>query len=110
MKEIDLGHKYGDGPCLANCCTQPDRPAEPTYPGVYLTLPEGSDLPDSGEITFKFRVCRETEEKRGSKECKYDLELMSIIAVKADPDSKEDEYENASERIEKAFRGKKRDA
>lgn len=107
MKEIDLAHK--DGCCGPVACCPPDaKPSEPSYPGAYLTLPEGSELPDSGEITFRFRVRRETEEKTGDKKCTYDLDLMAIVGAKADKSEDDGEDDNAAERIEKAFKGKKK--
>ena len=106
MKEIDLSYK--DTCCAQTPCCAPEMKGEPSYPGVYLTFPEGTDLPDSGEITFKFRIRRETEEKQGEKCCKYDLDLMSVTNVKADKTEVDDEEnDSAAIRLDKAFKGKK---
>lgn len=107
MKEIDLAYKNGPECCAPTPCCGNSK-CEPSYPGVYLTFPEDSELPDSGEITFKFRIRRETEEKQGEKCCKYDLDLMSVVGVKGDKVEVDDEEsDSAAIRIEKAFKGKK---
>lgn len=108
MKEVDLAYK--DSCCMPEPCCLPS-PREPSYPGTYITVPEDSEMeiPDSGEITFKFRVRRETEEKTGEKCCKYDLDLMAITGVKGDPEEPdESESDSAAIRISAAFKGKKK--
>lgn len=87
----------------------PMHVSEPSYPSTYIRVPEGSglELPDSGEITFRFRVRRETDDKREGA-CTYDIDLLSVLGVKGDK-SDDGESDDAGERITKAFRGKTKD-
>lgn len=91
------------------CATQNSAPSEKYYPSTYITIPEGAklEIPDSGEITFRFKVCRETDDKKDGT-CRYEMDLTQIVGVKADPGSEEDD-DDAGERIAKAFAGKKKD-
>jgi hypothetical protein len=80
---IDLGRKNEMG---GMCCPSPmmDKDGQ-SYPYVHLTLGEDADeLPECGEITFKFVRTRKTEEtpQNGKERCEYSLDLTEIIAVK----------------------------
>lgn len=105
MNPIDLGSKGGPEIC---CPNPPTTNPSVYYPSTYITLPESADaeLPESGEITFRFRVTRETEDRK-DKTCRYEIDLEQILGVKPDPE-KSDEDDSASERINKAFAGKKK--
>lgn len=105
MNPIDLGTKGG-----SEVCCGPPTPSGTSvyYPSTYITLPESAnaEIPESGEITFRFRVTRETEDRKDMT-CRYEIDLEQITNVKPDPE-KSDEDDNASERITKAFAGKKK--
>lgn len=106
MNPVDLGTPLSKPePCCAPSYSLDGK----CYPSTYITIPEGAklEIPDSGEITFRFRVCRETDDKKDGT-CRYEMDLTQIVGVKADPGSEEDD-DSAGERISKAFAGKKKD-
>lgn len=73
MKEINLGTKY-DGP---TCCPSAEAEERLSYPGTYITLPAGTVLPQSGTITFRYRLTGARTTDKMSKVC-LDLELTDI--------------------------------
>lgn len=79
----------------------PDGPAVPT---VHLEFPEheAPELPDEGEITFRFRIARETEDKK-ARTCEYVLGLHEILDVKETiaPDEKKETREDQIDRLRK---------
>lgn len=82
---INLGrNNILDAPCDV-------KSSEPTtyYPSLYLSeLPEGTELPESGEITLKFKLCRESEDYKNNK-CSADIEVLAIVSVKGDEEESE---------------------
>lgn len=87
---ISLGRSYGDsGMC---CLSSPNMDKDAmSYPYVHLTLSEDADeLPENGEIAFRFVRTRKTEEtpRNGKERYEYSLDLTEIIAVK-DTEAKE---------------------
>lgn len=82
MKEINLGTKY-DGP---QCCPPSPSEAQTSYPGTYLTLPEGTSIPPKGTITFRYRItgARTTD---SMKKVAVDLELTDITDCSDGKDS-----------------------
>ena len=103
MKPVSLSDPYR-GP---ECCPVPVQ-GSPVYPTVYLSVKEGElDFPDSGVVTFRFRLSRESEDKKQGK-CSYDLDLMEVLNIKADSKEKpEYEVESAGDALDKAMKGKK---
>lgn len=73
MKEINLGTKY-DG---LTCCPAPASEEQMSYPGTFITLPAGTTLPQSGTITFRYRLTGARTAEKMSKVC-LDLELTDI--------------------------------
>ncbi len=73
MKEINLGTKY-DGP---QCCPSTTSGEQTSYPGTFITLPAGTTLPQSGTITFRYRLTGARTAEKMSKVC-LDLELTDI--------------------------------
>lgn len=78
------------------------------YPSVYLSVKQGElEFPDSGVVTFRYRLSREVEDKKLDK-CSYDLELMEVLNIKSDSKEKpEYAVESAGEALDKALKGKK---
>lgn len=74
MKEINLGTKY-DGP---TCCPATTSGEQMSYPGTYITLPAGTTLPQSGTITFRYRLTGARTTDKMSK-VSLDLELTDIV-------------------------------
>lgn len=105
MKPVSLGSSYGSLPCCGPVETSKDAVS---YPFTSVEVPEGAlEFPDSGTVTFRFRLSRETEDKKEGK-CRYELELLEVVALKADPEGKEKfEPESSDDAVEKAFKGKR---
>jgi hypothetical protein len=70
----------------------PMKMSEPEeyFPCLHLELPEGTEFPEEGVLTVKFRVSREVEDKRADSHC-VDLDIVEIQDVKATKVEK-DEY------------------
>lgn len=85
---IDLAMGYGseNSPPLMVKMPEP----EPYYPGTRLEFKGDYELPDEGEITFRYRVTRSTEEKKTDKCCE-EIDFLEIVAVKELKDSSKDE-------------------
>lgn len=74
MKEINLGTKYG-GP---QCCPPTTSGEQVSYPGTYITVPAGTEIPPSGTITFRYKLTgARTAEKMS--QVSLDLELTDIV-------------------------------
>ncbi len=67
----------------------PSAPEE-YFPCLHLELPEGTEFPEEGVLTVKFRVSREVEDKKADSHC-VDLDIIEIQDVKATKVEK-DEY------------------
>ena len=70
------------------------------HPTVVLEWDKEYDLPDSGEITFKFRKAQETthaKPKNGQPKQRVELDLLSIEDVEAGEECDECEDEHAEE-------------
>ena len=74
MKEISLGTKY-DGP---QCCPQTTSGEQVSYPGTYITVPAGTEIPQSGIITFRYKLTGARTAEKMSK-VSLDLELTDIV-------------------------------
>jgi hypothetical protein len=99
IENIDLGRKgYGAIPAPATIDSD-----EPHYPTLYIDYEGGelTSLPDSGEMTVKFRVNSRTESERdGKKSCSLSLDIKRILSVKASETprkSREDELDEMAD-------------
>lgn len=96
---IDLGKKMADDVCIPMPATPEKR--EKYYPCLYLDWEEKYNLPESGEMTVRFRKKSETNRTgdRGTSQS-VELEIREILDVEADKVSKKDR-ENGSEALDK---------
>lgn len=85
---IDLGMSYGSETSPPMMAKMPEP--EHYYPGTRLEWKGDYELPDEGEITFRYRVTRSVEEKKTEKYCE-ELDFLEILAVKPLKDSSKDE-------------------
>ncbi len=88
IKTLKLGKMSPSYPS-ASLAPQMPEPEE-YFPSLRLELPEGSELPDEGTMTIRYKINRETEDKKAGY-CCVDLDVTEITAVK-DETPKEDEY------------------
>lgn len=88
---VDLGIDYDS----CGCCvpvSPGQKKGEKVYPTLHIdSLPEDAlELPDEGTMTVKFRVSRETEDKKAGK-CSYAIDILSVESVDgAAPEKKPD--------------------
>lgn len=76
---------------------------ETRYPVAYISEYSGPELADEGTITFRYRIRRKTEEKRGDTElCSYDLELKEVL--KADFEDETNVEESAVEAMHRRIK------
>jgi len=52
------------------------------FPQIYLSDVEDLDLPDEGSMTIKFKLRRESEDKKTGR-CTYDVDVISIEDITA---------------------------
>ena len=102
---IKLGReiKHFDMPVPTSMLERDEAPLKMSYPSVYLEWDKDHELPESGEITFKYRVVRETTERKPSGEDKrqsLELEVLEICGVDAKEDSRDD-AEDALDKLAK---------
>jgi len=66
--------------------SKPD--GEDKYPSLHYTGPDELDLPETGEMTVRFRVKREVSEvnSQGVHHYNCDIEVSEILKVKGDDD------------------------
>lgn len=97
---IDLGKSMPGIPSGVLAVTGSDDPVkdEMFYPSVQLEWEDDYDLPESGEITFRFEKTSETNNKDGQT---VSLDLTKILS--ASPDKEKDE-ESTGERLDKEFK------
>lgn len=107
MTEINLGRKMDEMccPCPASSKDEKDRLY---YPTLYLENAKLGDLPETGEITLKYRLTRDTsktEYEKGEKVKKShcaDLEILSILSIeKSDEDQKPTSREDHLDKLAK---------
>lgn len=98
---VDLGRKSGE--CATQPCNPGDKPQEVYYPTLYISdCPV--EFPESGTMTVRFRLSRETEDHKNGKSS-YDIDIMAITDIKADKGAEEDEpvssYDKAGAALDK---------
>lgn len=79
------------------------------YPSLYLTWDSEYDLPDSGEMTIKFKKNSETTRRTsdGEKSQDVSLDILSIESVEEGDDSEDTKVSNRGEELDKlAKKGK----
>lgn len=82
---IDLGRKMGSPEC------SPVN-GDTYYPTLHLEWEDNYDLPESGEITVKFKKVAETNsERRGETRQSVELEITELCRVKAAKSGDKDE-------------------
>lgn len=88
---IDLGKKMSDSP-MAVEPTKEDKNKK-YYPSLYLTWDSKYDLPDSGEMTIKFRKSSETtrKDRNGDESQDVSLDILSIESVEEGKEEKVEE-------------------
>lgn len=64
----------------------PEKPYEgPYYPSIHISRDKKIELPDSGEMTVKFKVrSREESERDGKERYSCQIEIQEITGVSAD--------------------------
>ena len=78
--KISLGIKHGEG-SMPIPVSSPESPVH--YPTLYIEK-LSEELPDEGEITFRFKKVSETKRNRDGEESRsVDLEMREICGVKA---------------------------
>lgn len=86
---IDLAIDYGSPSTMA---VPMPKPPEEYYPGTRLEFKGSYELPDEGEITFRYRVTRTTEDRKADKCCE-EIDFLELLKVKPLKDtSKDSEY------------------
>ena len=99
---IHLGKKSTSFGPPVSLSHMPEKPEEPTehFPTLYLEWEKNYEMPDSGEMTVKFKKARETntEDRRGTRQS-LELEVLEIISVKAKKGYKKEE--SSEEAIDK---------
>jgi hypothetical protein len=100
---INLGQKW-DGPCCAPEASKPEEPKE-HYPSVYLSGEKAYELPESGEMTVRFkRVSRSETERDGKERHEVTLDLIEITSVKPDKETEDsDSPEAALDKLREAI-------
>jgi hypothetical protein len=83
---IDLGKKMGENPMEATVSKRDKN--EKYYPSLYLTWDSKYGLPDSGEMTVKFRKNSETtrKDRDGEESQDVSIDILSIESVEAGED------------------------
>lgn len=90
-----LGKKMSEGPVNP---VSVESSGEEFFPTLFLSeLPE--KLPNSGTMTIRFRVARNTDNvKEGKKSA--DVDVLEIVSVKADKESKS-KFDEGGEALDK---------
>lgn len=88
MKTIELnkdlaGTRYGDGMPSGPTTTTTNE----TYPEFEFTSDKPCDLPDSGELTIKYRLVRHSEDTRSEANPRYGYTICVKKLVSAEGDS-----------------------
>jgi len=104
---IDLGKKM-DMPKMATNPSKEDKNKK-YYPSLYLTWDSKYDLPDSGEMTVKFRKNSETtrKDRDGEESQDVSLDILSIESVEEGEEPGETNEEDRGDALDKiAKKGK----
>lgn len=105
---IDLGKKMSDSPMTAEM--PKENKNKKYYPTLYLDWDSDYELPESGEMTIKFRKNSETTRKDsdGKTSQNVSLDILSIESVEEGEDDSEDaKVSNRGDELDKlAKKGK----
>lgn len=105
---IDLGKKMSDSPMEMPMTSKEDKNKK-YYPSLYLTWDSDYELPDSGEMTVKFKKNSETTRKTpdGEKSQDVSLDILSIESVEEGEEPDETGEEDRGDALDKiAKKGK----
>lgn len=94
---IKLGRKM---PGMSMPANVPHTDEEMFYPTLYLEWDKPYELPESGEMTIRFRSTRNAHDKKNGKFTE-DLEVLEIVGVKAKKADKKSDYDESAESIDK---------
>lgn len=79
----------------------PVTPSDPSFPTVWLNDLRGVDIPEEGEIRFRYSRVRKTEtETKHDETCSYELTLKAITDICDCGEEEEDGKENMDRLME----------